>query len=271
MTTGAATTSGSAGGAKDRRDWPADVRTLAIDVGGSGFKAAVLARDGTMLTDRAKVETPYPCPPPAFLEAIRGLVGTLSVDYHRVSVGFPGLVRRGRVYHIPSLSRLEYGGPADPELTQAWSGFDLGGALTGAFSVPVKVANDADVQGCAVAQGNGFELVLTLGTGVGTALFSSGVLLPHLELGHAQFRKGETYEEQLGNLARKEVGIERWSTRLLKALDSYDRFLFFDHVYLGGGNSKHLDPSTLPAKATIVPNTAGILGGVRLWDMDLHV
>jgi polyphosphate glucokinase len=254
-----------------RPTWPADVRTLAIDVGGSGFKAAVLGPDGTMLTDRAKVETPYPCPPETFLATIAQLVGTLTVDYQRVSMGFPGLVRHGRVHHIPSLSRREYGGPADPELTQAWSGFDLGGALTGAFSVPVKVANDADVQGCAVAQGDGFELVVTLGTGVGTALFSQGVLLPHLELGHAQFRKGETFEEQLGNLARKEVGIERWCARVLKALDGYDRFLFYDHVYLGGGNSKHLEATPLPEKATIVPNTAGILGGVRLWDMDLHV
>jgi len=255
----------------DRRDWPADVRTLAIDVGGSGFKAAVLAIDGTMLTERAKVETPYPCPPSTFIEAISGLVATLTVDYHRVSMGFPGLVRRGRVYHIPSLSRREYGGPADPELTQAWSGFDLGGALTRVFAVPVKVANDADVQGCAVAEGNGFEFVITLGTGVGTALFSQGVLLTHLELGHAQFRKGETFEDQLGNMARREVGNERWNVRLIKALDSYDRFLFYDHVYLGGGNSKHLDPAALPDKATIVPNTAGILGGVRLWEMDLHV
>src|SRR5690242_14021267 len=126
MTTGAATTSGAPGGALQRLDWPADVRTLAIDVGGSGFKAAVLAHDGTMLTERAKVETPYPCPPATFLEAIGRLVGTLTVDYHRVSTGFPGLVRRGRVYHIPSLSRREYGGPADPELTQAWHDFDLG-------------------------------------------------------------------------------------------------------------------------------------------------
>src|SRR5207342_909093 len=112
-------------------------------------------------------------------------------------------------------------------------GLDLGGALTGAFSVPVKVAKEADVQGCAVAQGQGFEFVITLGTGVGTSLFSQGILLTHLELGHAQFRKGETFEDQLGNTARKEVGIERWNTRLLKALDSYDRFLFYDHVYLG--------------------------------------
>ena len=135
----------------------------------------------------------------------------------------------------------------------------------------MKVANDADVQGCAVAQGEGFEFVMTLGTGVGTALFSQGVLLTHLELGHAQFRKGETFEDQLGNTARKDVGNERWGERVLKALDAYDRFLFFDHVYLGGGNSKHLKVDDLPAKATIVPNTAGILGGVRLWQMDLHV
>ncbi len=252
-------------------DWPADVRTLAVDVGGSGFKAAVLDLNGTMLTERARVDTPYPCPPQTFVAALRGLVDQLTVDYHRVSVGFPGLVRHGRVYNIPSLSRREYGGPADPELSAAWSGFDLGAALTASFEAPVKVANDADVQGCAVAQGSGFEFVITLGTGVGTALFSQRVLLTHLELGHAQFRKGETFEDQLGNMARKVVGNERWTERLLKALDAYDRFLFYDHVYLGGGNSKHLRAEELPAKATIVPNTAGILGGVRLWEMDLHV
>jgi polyphosphate glucokinase len=252
-------------------DWPADVRTLAVDVGGSGFKAAVLDPHGTMLTERARADTPYPCPPQVFVGALRQLVDQLNVDYHRVSVGFPGLVRHGRVYNIPSLSRREYGGPADPELAAAWSGFDLGTALSASFDAPVKVANDADVQGCAVARGEGFEFVITLGTGVGTALFSQSVLLTHLELGHAQFRKGETFEDQLGNTARKEVGNERWKARLLKALDAYDKFLFYDHVYLGGGNSKHLVPEELPPKATVVPNTAGILGGVRLWEMDLHV
>ena len=270
--TGAATTSGTAGGGAERRDWPADVRTLAIDVGGSGFKAAVLARDGTMLTERAKVETPYPCPPATFLTAISGLVGSLGVDYHRVSMGFPGLVRRGRVYHIPSLSRREYGGPAGPR------------ADGGVARVRPRRCPDRGVLGAGQGRQRRRRAGLR-GRPVATASSSSspsapawaphcspqGVLLPHLELGHAQFRKGETFEEQLGNLARKEVGVERWSARLLKALDGYDRFLFYDHVYLGGGNSKHLDPAMLPAKATIVPNTAGILGGVRLWDMDLHI
>ena len=118
----------------------------------------MLSADGSVLTERAKVETPYPCPPETFLATIRSLVATLDVDYHRVSMGFPGLVRHGHVYNIPSLSRREYGGPSDPELAAAWGGFDLGGALTGVFSVPVKVANDADVQGCAVAQGRGVRV-----------------------------------------------------------------------------------------------------------------
>ena len=128
--------------------------------------------------------------------------------------------------------------------------------------MPVKVANDADVQGCAVARGDGFELVITLGTGVGTALFSSGVLLPHLELGHAQFRKGETFEEQLGNLARKEVGVERWSARRAQGARrrTTGSSSTTTSTWAAGTPSTSTRP-TLPAKATIVPNTAGILGG----------
>ena len=103
---------------------------------------------------------------------------------------------------------------------------------------------------------------------MGTALFLDGRLLPHIEGGHAPFRKDETFEEQLGNVARKDVGNHRWGHRVVKAIEAYDRFLFFDTIYLGGGNAKHLDPEQLPAHATVVPNTAGIVGGVRLWDLD---
>ncbi|MEI6231387.1 MAG: ROK family protein, partial [Actinomycetes bacterium] len=82
------------------------------------------------------------------------------------------------------------------------------------------------------------------------------------------FRKGDTFEEQLGNVARVNVGNERWRRRLLKAIDAYYSFLFFDTIYIGGGNAKHVDPSTLPQNARIVDNTAGITGGVRLWELD---
>ncbi len=249
--------------------WPANVHTLAIDVGGTGLKGAVLDHTGEMVTERAKVDTPYPCPPTVLIPELTKLAASLDSTYDRVSVGFPGLVRGGRVFNIPALSRLTYGGDADPTLVADWHGFDLAAALSESFSVPVKVANDADVQGCAVVTGNGFEFVMTLGTGVGTSLFSDGILLPHLELGHAPFRKGETVEDQLGNAARKTVGNERWEQRVLKAIDAYDQFLFFDRIYLGGGNSAKLI-GPLPPKASVVSNTAGITGGLKIWSMDMH-
>lgn len=247
--------------------WPKDVRTLAIDVGGSGLKGAILDTEGQMLTERVRVDTPYPCPPEKLVSSLVDLTKDLG-DWHRVSVGFPGLVRNGRVRNIPSLSRETYDGDSDPKLEHQWRGFDLADALSQAFAVPVKVANDADVQGCGVVTGVGYEFVMTLGTGVGTALFLDGRLIPHIDAGHAPFRKGQTFEEQLGNVVRKEVGNERWRRRVAKALLAYDRFLFYDTVYVGGGNAKHLQLDDLSRKAVIVPNTAGITGGVRLWDMD---
>jgi len=249
------------------QSWSDDVKTLAIDIGGSGFKAAVLSANGSMTTQRMRIETPYPCPPEVFIDTVTHLVHDLG-SWDRVSVGFPGLVRQGRVRNIPTLSRRAYDGESDPELESMWENYDLESALTQAFGVPVKVANDADVQGCAVVEGRGFEFVMTLGTGVGTALFLNGRLAPHLEAGHAPFRKGDTFEEQLGNVARVAVGNERWRRRLVKAIAAYESFLFFDTIYIGGGNAKHVDPAMLPENARIVDNTAGITGGVRLWEMD---
>ena len=247
--------------------WPADVKTLAIDIGGSGLKASVLDVNGNMTTDRVRIETPYPCPPEKLVASLQELVEPLG-EFNRVSVGFPGLVRHGKVWHIPSLSRSSYGGETDPALVEAWHGFNLAHALAQAFDVPVKVANDADVQGCAVIKGEGFEFVMTLGTGCGTSVFSNGKLLPHMELSHAPFRKGETFDTQLGNAARKEIGNKRWRKRVTKAIAAYDKFLFFDHIYVGGGNAKKCKIEDLGPKATVVPNTAGILGGIRIWDMD---
>ena len=253
---------------RKRTTWPPDVHTLAIDIGGTGLKGAVLDQMGQMVTERLRMETPYPCSPPTLVESLTTLLEPLT-GYHRVSVGFPGMVRSGQVIHVPSLSRLEYGGEEDAAMAEQWHGFDLAAALADAFQVPVKVANDADVQGCAVVEGQGFEFVMTLGTGVGTAIFLDGRLLPHLELSHAPFRKGETFDIQLGNAARKEVGHKRWAKRVTEAIASFDEVLFFDRIHIGGGNAKHLDQAALGHKANIVPNTAGILGGLRIWDLDV--
>ncbi len=248
--------------------WPPDVKTLSIDIGGTGLKGAVLDELGQMVTERVRMETPYPCPPPVLVSSLTSLLGEIG-EYHRVSVGFPGLVRHGTVIHVPSLSRRVYGGEEDPELLADWTGFDLASALADAFQAPTKVANDADVQGCAVAQGDGFEFVMTLGTGVGTAMFHEGRLLPHIELSHAPFRKGETFDIQLGNAARKEIGNHRWQQRVHKAIKDLDEVLYWDHLYIGGGNAKHLEAGTLGPRATVIPNTAGILGGIRIWELDV--
>ena len=249
--------------------WPADVKTLSIDVGGTGLKGSVLDANGAMTCDRVRIETPYPCPPEKLVSSLVDLTQGMP-EYHRVTVGFPGLVRSGRVIQVPSLSRAEYGGPRDPELASKWEGFDLATALAEAFKVPVKVANDADVQGAAVAQGDGFEFVMTLGTGVGTSVFSDGRLLPHMELSHAPFRDGETFDILLGNEHRKKIGKKHWRKLVTEAIQAFDDFLFFDHIYIGGGNAKHYPVTLLGAKATIVPNTSGILGGIKIWDMDLE-
>lgn len=248
-----------------KHSFPADVITLSVDIGGSGLKCALLDARGEMISERLRIDTPYPCPPERLIEALIELTKELS-GYHRMSVGFPGLIRDGRVINIPSLSKSTLEGEVDPQLVAAWHNFELAQALTAAFTVPIRVANDADVQGSAVIQGKGLEFVMTLGTGCGAALFYDGKLLPHLELGHAPFRKGESFEDQIGNAARKAVGNERWIKRVKKAIVAYDSFLFFDHIYVGGGNARHLLGEDLGPNVTIVENTAGILGGIKIWE-----
>jgi polyphosphate glucokinase len=244
--------------------------TLAVDVGGTGLKASVLDADGAMVADRVKVPTPYPIPPDKLVTTLGKLVAPLP-KAERASVGFPGMVRAGRVLSAPHFSCKHGPGSApDDELIALWSNFDLTTALTEAFGMPTKVANDADVQGAAVVSGNGLEFVMTLGTGFGSGLFYEGRMMPHLEIAHQPFRKGETYNEQIGEAARKEIGEERWNRRVQKAIKNMRAMMFFDHLYIGGGNSRRLVRDDLDDDVTIVDNTAGILGGIKLWETD-HV
>jgi polyphosphate glucokinase len=226
-------------------------RTLAIDVGGSGLKASVIDEKGRLLTERVRVDTPVGSPPRAIVEALVQLVGPLG-GYDRISVGFPGVVRRGRVLTAPNLGH------------EGWKGFDLAGALARALGKPVRIANDADVQGLAVVGGKGVEMVITLGTGFGTALYLDGRLAPHLELSHHPFRKGETYDEQLGNAARKRIGNRKWNKRVRRAIRTLRALTSFDHLYIGGGNARKID-FELDPDITVVSNDAGIKGGVALW------
>jgi polyphosphate glucokinase len=244
---------------------PTGATTLGIDVGGTGLKASVLDQTGEMETKKVRVPTTYPLSPRALVKALVHLVEPLP-SYDRVSVGFPGVVRRGRVVTAPHF--VTVGGPGtkvDDELVRAWSGFDLAGALEGALDRPCRVANDADLQGAAVIQGKGLELVVTLGTGVGTGLFLDGHLAPHLEIAHHPFRRGETYNEQLGKAARKRVGIKHWRKRVCLAIDTLHRLVNYDNLYIGGGASARL-AGHVAEGITLVDNKAGILGGLKLWE-----
>ncbi|MBI1764877.1 MAG: ROK family protein [Acidobacteria bacterium] len=227
------------------------IKTLAFDIGGSGLKASILDEQGEMLTARVRVDTPQPCPPRVLLEKFKELTAQLP-PYDRISAGFPGVVRHGRTLSGVNL---------DP---QGWKGFDLQIALQKLTGKPVIVINDADMQGLGAIKGKGVELVLTLGTGLGSALFEDGRLAPHLELAHIPFRKGETYEEQLGNRAFKEVGKRRWNKRVQMAIDYFRTLTNFDRLYLGGGNAANLS-FKLTHDIEVVSNTYGIKGGIWVW------
>jgi polyphosphate glucokinase len=225
--------------------------TLAIDIGGTGLKASVLDQTGKMLVDRVRIETPVGSPPEGIVEALAKLVEPLPA-YDRVSVGFPGVVRTGKILTAPNLGN------------KAWVGFDLGKAMAKRLGKPTRVCNDADMQGLAAIQGKGVELVITLGTGFGTALYLDGRLAPHLELAHHPFRKGESYEEQLGNPARKAAGPKKWNKRIQQAIQNLRALLHFDHLYIGGGNAKKIEFTPDP-DVTVISNEAGIKGGIALW------
>jgi len=226
-------------------------RTLAVDVGGSGVKASVLDASGNMLHERVRIETPDDPTPQQLVEIIVELTKPLP-PFDRVSVGFPGVVNNGVVRTAPNLG------------TDRFKGFDLAGVLQTRLKKPVQVMNDADMQGYAAARGKGVEMVITLGTGFGSSIFLDGRLGPHMEFAHHPFRRGDTYEEQLGDDARRKVGKKEWGKRVLEAIDTLRDLTNFDHIYIGGGNAKKLDVE-LPSDASIVDNTAGILGGIRLW------
>ncbi len=226
-------------------------RTLAIDIGGTRLKAGVLDEAGAMVSGPVRVDTPRPSGPAEVVEALTALVGPLG-GFDRISVGFPGVVRGGRTLTAPNLG------------TEAWHSYDLRQELATRLGAPARVLNDASVQGLGVIAGEGLECVITLGTGFGFALFQDGLLAPHLEVGQHPVSKGLTYDHYLGNAALRDAGRKKWNKRLHKAIGILDTLVMYDTLLIGGGNAQVID-FDLPPNVRIVPNAAGITGGVRLW------
>lgn len=236
------------------------MQVLGLDVGGSGIKGALVdTQAGTMLTERHRISTPHPATPAAVVETAAQIVTHFGWD-GPVGCGFPAVVKEGMVRTASNI---------DAE----WVGLPGQRMFAEATGCPVWLLNDADAAGTAevafgAGQGQrGLVLVITLGTGIGTAVFSDGHLLPNTELGHIELhgKDAETYASD-GVRKKKDLKWNEWAVRLDEYLHAITRLLWPDLIIIGGGVSKKHEKflPLLTVKSRIVPamlrNEAGIIG-----------
>jgi polyphosphate glucokinase len=237
------------------------MHALGIDIGGTGIKAApVDVTTGKLLADRQKIATPRPALPDAIADVVKQL--TTSFKWSGpVGVTFPGVVIDGVIRTAANL---------DP----AWIGVDAGALFGKAARNPVRVLNDADAAGVAemtfgAGMGNeGTVLMLTFGTGIGSALFTKGILVPNTEFGHVEIR-GEDAETRASEHAKElhDLSWGKWAGRVDEYLQHVEAVLAPDLIIVGGGISKQSEkwvPRLTGISARIVPaallNDAGIVG-----------
>ena len=246
------------------------VTTLTVDCGGTGIKASVLDKGGKVLIDFPYLKTPYPLSPSKLISIIGDFVKADN-RIKRVTVGMPGMIRGGKVIVIPHYVNVS--GPrgiVDPHLKKAWYGFDMQSALKKKIKLPTLVLNDAEVHAAAVITGTGLETVLTFGTGLGSAIFSDGVIAPHLEISHATIRYGKSIDSWIGEQSRRRLGNQLWSRRVKSLIQELYPMIIWDKLYIGGGNAQRISKSALKSfdyKVKIIPNSAGVTGGVKAWDL----
>jgi polyphosphate glucokinase len=227
---------------------------LSIDIGGSHIKGTILNQKGELQKAYEKVVTPIPATPDNVISSIKTLVKDFP-EFDRISVGFPGYVRDGIVKTAPNLAN------------EAWKDFNFAKRLEEELGKAARVVNDADMQGLGVVKGEGLELVITLGTGFGTALLYNGNLLPHLEFSHQPVGKVKSYDKYIGEVAIDKEGYKKWNRRMQKVFEVLKTVFNYDYLYIGGGNSDKLT-FKLDKNMKIVSNADGIKGGARLWLQD---
>lgn len=231
-----------------------------IDIGGSGIKGApVDTETGALIAERVRIKTPQPATPGAIVRTAAQVVRKAGWD-GPVGCGFPAVVKDGIVHTAANIDKSAIG-------------FDLGGALGKELGVPVGAVNDADAAGLAEMRwgaGRGVEgmvMMLTLGTGIGTALFTQGRLMPNSEFGHLLIREREA-ELRASDRIRKQEDLswKQWAKRLNEYLATMEALFWPDLIIVGGGVSKKADKFVpkLETRAKIVPaqmlNIAGIAG-----------
>jgi polyphosphate glucokinase len=245
-------------------------RALGIDIGGTGIKAAVVdVESGQLVTDRIRESTPRPATPEAVLGVVVDVVRRLEVTGMLTEgmpggAGFPSVIRAGEAMTATNL---------DP----SWIGAPVQQLLGQRLGRPMVVLNDTDAAGVAeiaygAGQGQaGVVLQLDLGTGIGSALFIKGQLVPNLQLGHVEFH-GWDAETRLSSAARsrRKIGWRKWGAEFNELLASYETYLWPDLIILGGGLARKFSKfeKFLETKAPLVPasmgNSAGIVGAARV-------
>lgn len=238
-----------------------------IDIGGSGIKAApVHLILGEFTTDRVRIETPQPSTPEAVVSVVKQLVHDFGDASGELPIGvtFPTVIQHGVAMTAANVDR-------------AWIGLDVDTLFSTALNRPAHVVNDADAAGVAeirygAGRGiNGVVFMATLGTGIGSALFVDGVLVPNTELGHLEV-EGFDAETRAADSAREREGLswEKWAKRLQRYFAAVEALLWPDLIIIGGGVSKRHEKflPLLDLRARIVPallrNDAGIIGAAAL-------
>lgn len=234
---------------------------LGIDIGGSGIKGApVDVKAWRLLAERVRLETPQPSLPEAVAETVRQVAEVFPETTGPIGVAFPAIVRDGKILSAANVD-------------DSWIGTDARALFTAACGRPAMVINDADAAGLAeagtgaAAGRRGVVIVITLGTGIGSALLMDGVLVPNTELGFLEIG-GRAAERTASNRVRTEEGLSfaEWAERLNDYFAKLDRLFSPDLLVIGGGVSKqfHRFGPLLRSRAPIVPaalrNQAGIIG-----------
>jgi polyphosphate glucokinase len=233
---------------------------LGIDIGGSGIKGApVNTETGEILAERVRFETPIPAKPEPVAQAVADLAR--QFDWHApIGCGFPAAIHQGVALTAANVHKK-------------WIGTDAAALFSQATGCPAYVLNDADAAGMAEMtfgagrDRKGVVMIVTIGTGLGTALFTDGILLPNTELGHIEVR-GSDAELRASDAARKreELSWAKWTTRFDEYLNALEKLFWPDLFILGGGASKKGESFIpyLTVKAEVLPaqflNEAGIVG-----------
>ncbi len=215
------------------------MKILVVDVGGSHVKCVATDHKSPV-----KFKSGAKLTPDRMVRKIMKI--TEGWRFDAVSIGYPGVVRRGRIVCEPR------------NLGSGWVGFDF----QAAFVRPVKIINDAAMQALGGYEG-GKMLFLGLGTGLGSALIVDGVIAA-MELGHLHYSHGNTYEDYLGKQGRKRLGKKKWRRKVKNVVESFRNALLPDYIMLGGGNAADL--KRLPPQTRRGDNAYAFLGGFRLWE-----